>query len=117
MKFIPAIVPLVFLALAPVALRAATGDEIFEEHCASCHGVNGKGRTPIGKKLGLKDLAERKLSDAELTRRILDGTKDAKGLTRMPAFKDKLSAAEIADVIVHLKCLRSSREEGAARKD
>lgn len=90
----------------PLVCRAADAQEIFESNCASCHGVDGKAKTPAGKKLRVKDLAESKLPDAEIERQIASGTQDAKGNARMPAFKEKLSPDEIAALVVFVKTLR-----------
>ena len=90
----------------PTAAYAANGQEVFEAHCASCHGADGKGRTPAGKKLRAKDLAESKLADADVEKQIVNGTQDAKGNARMPEFKTKLSPEEIAALVAHVKSLR-----------
>ena len=90
-------------AIAPVVITvfavgqtmppAVDAEDVFAGHCASCHGLDGRARTPAGKKLLAKDLSESKLSDAEIVGRILEGLSDKKGSSRMPAFKDHLSAA------------------------
>jgi mono/diheme cytochrome c family protein len=88
------------------ALPAADGEGVYVENCASCHGRDGKGRTPAGRKMGAKDLALSQLPDAEVGRQIREGTKDAKGNARMPAFGDKLTPDEIAAVAAYVKALR-----------
>ena len=85
---------------------AADADEIFAARCASCHGTDGKARTPAGKKLGAKDLSVSNLSDAEIAARILEGVADSKGASRMPAFKDLLGAAEVAALAAKVKRFR-----------
>jgi mono/diheme cytochrome c family protein len=95
------------LALGAAADAAAVeGQSLYLEHCASCHAPDGKGRTPAGKKFGAKDLTESKLSDADIARQIVDGTKDAKGKARMPAFKEKLTPADVSSLAAYLKALR-----------
>jgi len=86
--------------------HAANSQEVFGEHCASCHGANGKGRTPAGKKLRVKDLAASKLADADIEKQIVNGTRDAKGNARMPEFKTKLTPDEIAALVAYVKTLR-----------
>lgn len=66
----------------PATTHAVSGREVFEAHCASCHGVDGKGRTPAGKKLRVKDLAESKVADADIEKQIVNGTQDPKGNAR-----------------------------------
>ena len=101
-----AIASLIALAATAPALGAGTGADLYEEHCASCHGADGRGRTPAGRKLGAKDLNQSKLTPEEFARRILEGSKDAKGNARMPAFKDKLSPDDVAPLVAYLQSLR-----------
>jgi cytochrome c6 len=68
-----------------------------------CHGADGSGATPMGKSMGLKDLgspAIQSLSDADLTAAITNG----KG--KMPAYKGKLTDAQISDVVSYLRTLK-----------
>lgn len=93
------------LIVAP--LHAATsGADLFADNCASCHGLDGKARTPAGKKFGAKDLSLSKLSDAEIEKQIRDGTKNDRGADKMPAFKDKLSASDISTLVSFAKTFR-----------
>ena len=97
----------VFLALAAGALlRAADGPTVFADHCASCHGPDGKGRTPAGKKIGAKDLAESRIKDEAIALQIADGVKDQRGADRMPSFKSKLTPDEIAALVSFVKTFR-----------
>jgi cytochrome c553 len=48
---------------------AAQDAATYKAKCATCHGADAKGETPVGKKMGIKDLASpevQKMSDAEL---------------------------------------------------
>jgi mono/diheme cytochrome c family protein len=91
------------LALAVVALaapsRAAAADakEVFSSNCALCHGEDGKGSSKMGKKLGLKDLAGTKLSEAEVETLV------TKGKGKMTAFGKTLSAEEVKAVAGFVK--------------
>jgi mono/diheme cytochrome c family protein len=98
---------LVVLTLAcSAALHAADGAEVFAQYCAPCHGLDGKARTPAGKKIGARDLSESKLADADIEKQILAGVKDPKGAERMPAFKDRLAAPEVAALVAFVKTFR-----------
>ena len=99
--------PLAFVLLGALA-RAAEPDGalIFENNCASCHGLDGKARTPAGRKLGAHDLSESKYDDAALAVQIRQGVKTPQGVTKMPAFADRLKDEEISAVIVHVKKFR-----------
>ena len=100
------------LGLAGVAigfgLPALHADEkaLFNLHCAPCHGKDGKARTPIAKKLGVKDLTESKLTDAEIEKQIIEGRKNDRGTQTMPPFKDKLTSDQIKSVISVVKSFR-----------
>jgi mono/diheme cytochrome c family protein len=91
-----------------LAARADTpnGKELFTANCAPCHGPDGKAKTPAARKLGVKDLTQSKLSDAEIKKQIVEGKKDKKGNQQMPAFEDKLSAEQIAAIIAVVKEFR-----------
>jgi cytochrome c551 len=86
-----------FLALVVVAAPLfADGAAVYKAKCAMCHGPDGAGQTPTGKSMKVRDLGSadvQKQSDADLTKIITDG----KG--KMPAYKGKLTPAEITSVI------------------
>jgi len=78
------------------------GASVYKSRCAGCHGAEGKGDTGIGKSMHLRSFASpdvQKQSDAELTSWIADG----KGA--MPAYKDKLSGAQIKDLVGYIRDL------------
>lgn len=79
---------------------------IFAKNCGPCHGKDGKARTPIARKLGVKDLTQSKISDDEIRRQIREGRKDRAGKLQMPEFKDTLSDEEIKLLIGYVKTLR-----------
>ena len=82
------------------------GAALFEQTCIPCHGPDGRARTPAARKLGARDLTESKLSDAEIARQITNGSKDAKGKEKMPAFREQYNDAQIAALVVFVKSLR-----------
>lgn len=71
--------------------------EIFAKRCAACHGKDGKGDTPMAKKLGAKDISALTGSEADIQKTIETG----KG--KMPAFKGKITDAELAAVAKYVK--------------
>lgn len=91
-----AITAVAVLALAGAA-RAEEAAELFAKRCAVCHGKDGKGDTPMAKRLGAKDLTATRLSRAEIAKVIAGG----KG--KMTPFKGRMSDAEIEAVAAYVK--------------
>ena len=94
------------LAFAPAAVCGDEKSEVFAKACASCHGKDGKAQTPAAKKLGVKDLSESKLTDEQIVQQILEGKLDLKKESKMPAFKEKLTKAELDSLIPVVKAFR-----------
>jgi len=97
------ILALAILIILPATLAAADGAAVYKAKCAMCHGADGGGMTPMGKSMKLRDLRSpevQKQTDAELTKVTADG----KG--KMPAYKGKLTDAEIAAVVAHMRTLK-----------
>jgi cytochrome c6 len=85
------------LALPPVAVADAAAD--FKAKCAMCHGADGSGKASMGTKdLGSADI--QKMSNADLTAAITNG----KG--KMPAYKGKLTDAQITDLVSYIRTLK-----------
>ena len=74
-----------------------------------CHGVDGKGQTKIGAKLGAKDLSQSKLTDAEVEKQVREGKSDDDGKLKMPAFKDNFTATEMQALIGYVKAFRKAQ--------
>src|SRR5688572_15162927 len=90
------------VALAPVAF-AADGATLYKAKCASCHGADGKGLTPVGKKMNLRDLGSpdvQKQTDKEL----YDWTAVGKG--KMPGYKDKLADGDINALVAFMRSFK-----------
>ena len=81
---------LLFLGAA-VGAYAAEAQANWEEHCASCHGPDGKGQTKMGKKLSIRDLTDAKVQEAFTDEQAFDAMKkgitDENGKTTMKAIE------------------------------
>ena len=81
----------------------------WENHCASCHGADGRGETKMGRKLKIKDLTDAayqaKFSDEDATKAVKEGIKDEKGKTQMKPIEG-LSDDEIKALIAHVRSLK-----------
>jgi cytochrome c6 len=74
----------------------------YKAKCAACHGADGKGDTPVGKKMGLKDFASadvQKMTDDELTAVISDGKE------KMPSYKKSLKPDQIKELVGFVRSL------------
>jgi mono/diheme cytochrome c family protein len=99
--------PAVLLAaMGALPSWAADGAVIYENNCASCHGMDGRARTPAGKKIGARDLAESKLADDAIAAQIRNGVKTPQGAERMPSYKDRLKPEEVSAVAEFVKAFR-----------
>jgi cytochrome c6 len=83
-------------------LLAADAAQIYKARCSACHGADGSGNTPMGKKAGARALGSeevQKQSDAALTKSIAEG----KG--KMPAYSTKLTADDIAELVKFIRTM------------
>ena len=85
---------------ASVSRAQSAGETLFKSKCAACHGPDGKGEVPMGKKLGAHDLTSadvQKQTDAQLTEVI------TKGKNKMPAYEGKLAKEQIGQLVAYIR--------------
>jgi len=107
MKLFQARIIVVIAALVFVFSTVAYADDstaaLYKTKCQACHGADGTGNTPAGKKLGARDFHSpeiAKMSDSEL----FDITKNGKG--KMPPYDKKLTDAQIKDLVKYIRSLK-----------
>ena len=97
------------LSLTASLVLAAEPKELWEKHCASCHGKDGKGQTKMGAKLSIKDLSDPKnqesFKDEDAAKAIKEGIKDKDAKIRMKAVEG-LSADDIAGLVKYVRTLK-----------
>ena len=97
---------LALLVAGAVTVRAADAKENWEKSCTKCHGPDGKGKTKMGEKLGIKDYSDAKvqeaLKDDAMMKAIKDGVKDGEK-TKMKAFGETLSDDEIKALVKYVR--------------
>ncbi|SPA56018.1 c-type cytochrome [Cupriavidus taiwanensis] len=88
----------------------ALGARVYAQHCAACHGTDGRGEGPLAASLAVWPptlagplLARR--ADGELFWHVLAGMRDRHGQPTMPAFRDRLGDGEAWAVIDYMKAL------------
>src|SRR3954470_17646659 len=96
-------------AITALSARADDAKAIYEKDCAKCHGVDGKGQTKMGQKLGIKDYTDAKvqteLKDEEANKAIKEGLKDKEGKILMkPA--EGLSDEEIKAMVTYVRAFK-----------
>ena len=107
---------LVILTVSGIASSVAAADKpasetlgLWEKNCASCHAKDGSGDTKMGKKLSVKDYRDARvqseLENDKALKAVKEGLKE-KGEQRMKAFAEKLSDAEIKDLIAHMRTFK-----------
>ena len=87
--------------LAPSSARAQGAEATYKAKCVSCHGTDGKGDTPMAKKLGVRDFGSpevKKETDEELAGIIQNGK------NKMPSYKS-LKTEEIKDLVTYIHTL------------
>jgi cytochrome c6 len=98
-----------YTALAALILMAgasgfaqSTGEATYKAKCQSCHGAQGTPNPGIAKSMGVKpanDPSVTSMSEADMIAETTNG----KG--KMPAFKSKLTEAEIKDSVTYFRSL------------
>ena len=107
-KFI--VLSLGLLMAGAVAARAADAKEIWTKDCAKCHGEDGKGKTKMGEKLGVKDYTDAavqgKMKDEEMAKAIKEGVKDKESdKVKMKAFGD-LSDDDVKGLVAYIRKMK-----------
>lgn len=81
---------------------AQSGEAVYKARCQSCHGATGVPNPGIAKMMGVKPITAetvKKMSEAQM----IEATKN--GVAKMPAFKGKISDADIASSVKHYRSL------------
>ncbi len=81
----------------------SSGEATYTAKCQMCHGAKGAADTPTAKMLKVLPLSSpemKKLTEADM----IKATEDGKG--KMPAFKSKLTDAQIKEAVVYFRALK-----------
>jgi len=96
----------IVMALPAHAADPAT-ESLYKTKCAACHGPDGAGNTPAGKKLETRSFLlpdVMKATDKELTEIT------CKGKNKMPAFDKKLTEDQIKGLVAYVRELQKAKK-------
>ena len=100
--------PVSFTSLATAGATkrssARSAAELYEKHCASCHGKDGRAKTFKGKLKHARDLTDVAWQDDASDERIFNAIMNGK--RKMPAFSKKLSEQEINTLVSYVRALK-----------
>lgn len=92
----------ILAAFVTIPAFSQSGEANYKSKCAMCHGADGLAATPAGKSMktpSVKSPEFTKLTEPDM----IASTKNGKG--KMPAYKDKLSDAQIREVVAYMRTL------------
>ncbi len=90
-------------SIAGPACAQTSGAAIYKAKCAMCHGADGQAMSPMAKNmhvLPFKAPAMVKASNAQFIASTTNGK------NRMPAYKGRLTDAQIRDVVAYIRTLQ-----------
>jgi len=94
---------LLIAALAFPALAQNNGEGIYKARCAMCHGQDGLATTPVAKMMNVPSFRS-PAAMHHTAAQLIDITNNGKG--KMPAFKGKLTEAQIEQVVEYIRHLQ-----------
>lgn len=107
MKKYTTLIALLILGSA-VTAYAADAQANWEEHCAKCHGTDGKGQTKMGKKLKIGDLSDpavqAKFTDEQAVKAMKEGVTEPSGKQTMKPIEG-LNDADLQALVQLLRTL------------
>jgi mono/diheme cytochrome c family protein len=102
MKIGTAISMIAIMAATTVAIAQGPGADTYKTKCQSCHGAAGVPNPGMAKAMGIKpvsDPAVKGLTEAKMIATTTNGS------GKMPAFKGKLTDAQIKDSVTYFRSL------------
>jgi len=92
----------------------AAGHDLYVKNCANCHKESGEGGPVVvdGRKMkpdNLTDDRRKKLSDDKYMKSMIEGIEDE----GMPSFKDKMTEAEMREVIKYIRVVLQKQDPAA----
>jgi cytochrome c6 len=94
------------LAISASRKVSAAGDarSVYNTRCASCHGRDGRAASAHARREHARDMTSGEWQDSVSDERIYNSISNGKG--KMPAFKKKLTDAQIDELVNYVRRLR-----------
>ena len=99
---LPALAAGMVLSTSRIASAQDAGD-LYKTKCATCHGADGKGDAPVGKKLGIRDFHSPEVAK-ESDQELFEITKNGKN--KMPKYDGKLTDDQIKALVKYIRSLK-----------
>jgi cytochrome c553 len=104
------LIALTLMIGSAVSSYAADPKATYDKDCAKCHGADGKGKTKMGEKLGVKDYTDAKvqdeMKDADMVKAIKEGVKEKDSdKTKMKGYPD-LSDDDIKGLVKYIRSFK-----------
>ncbi len=90
---------------AVIGAHVSSGERLYQEHCAVCHGPRGRGDGYAGLQPPPADLTSPKVS-TQLAPQLIKTVHEGRANTAMGAWKQLMSDQDIEDVVAFLRRLR-----------
>jgi mono/diheme cytochrome c family protein len=84
------------------AIAQSSGADVYKTKCQSCHGAEGTPNPGIAKAMGVKPVSDPSVKSLSEAQMITDTTN---GKAKMPAFKGKLTDAQIKASVDYFRSL------------
>ncbi|PYQ31771.1 MAG: cytochrome C [Acidobacteria bacterium] len=97
---------LIVTMAVPAFAAGPDGAALYKAKCATCHAADGSGQTTMGKNLKLRDLRSTEVQK-QTDKELFTWTADGKG--KMPAYKGKLTDAEINALVAYMRELAKKK--------
>jgi mono/diheme cytochrome c family protein len=88
------------LLAGAVGFAQSSGEAVYKAKCQSCHGNEGTPNPGIAKAMGVKPASDPSVKSLTEAQMIADTTN---GKGKMPAYKGKLTDAEIKDAVDYFR--------------
>jgi mono/diheme cytochrome c family protein len=91
-----------FAIMAATSMAIAQGADVYKTKCQSCHGATGVPSAGMAKSMGIKPVTDPAVKGMSEEKMI---TITTNGEGKMPAFKGKLTDAQIKEAVAHYRSL------------